>query len=906
MPKRVKEINPFHGGINNKDDQRDINETQLVEALNVKADSKGTLKVIGNLVQGGTAWTNSANSTSNVQPGFGLFRFSSDADASGNSGTDSNNTDYLIAWSETTEKFYWWNGTSWAEILNVSSAWSGNGKKPVFSYANGNLRVCDSNFDNATNENHWLGYIKRHIFKGSNSASNIAQWYSTPSSLTKPGSSTPGIKTAVIGSDSDTAADYISWVIGDCRLNTTEIHQYSLGDNDSDYTVSNAVAQNRLFEHPYLSSSNRILDLGFSNNLTGDNVFSGTSSARLSTSNGTYFDTAFNISTTGSVYITVKFRDQGAFDAFNGGYAVSSETTATFRNFKFKLYNSASSTTNYISWNVSAEDLSRNGVNDWHVLEFAYDEADENNLSGTAINQYAFEWDTTISKSGSDDFTSTVYALTVADMRTGDSEQTGNDLLGNRKLAYSYTYDDKKSESLLTDIETFNFGNNRYGYSKFIQAGARSITNKRVTGAVLYAYEDDEDPYMITELDFVKGIRGSWETEWPGTADSTSQWTSVGSNSVKSGGIYNDIIPLIETYAARNGYSHKQDSIDARYKSIVITNNRAYIGNVRIDGVNYPDRMIKSQAFDYDAFPEEGRSIEVVQQDGDSIVTLAAYADRLFQYKKNKLHVINITSEQEFLEDSHTGLGVKYPYHVVEMSTGIAWFNENGAYYFDGKQINNITNGLIDDEDWKDHVALAGAKAQIFYVPRQDKLIIVGGKNSSNELGRDFYEYTIYTGGWTRGEDILENTNYSNFVLDVDETVKTFKPSDGRFYTWSDTATTTRNKYQVITGDLIFDSSAVRKKIYSVHVTHKGLGAAKSLKCYGRADRAGTWTDLGQLNNYSDFTVQEFDVSGVNNARSFQVKIEYYDSDSGSGMSQVPIDFEINDINIVYRSKNVR
>jgi hypothetical protein len=226
--------------------------------------------------------------------------------------------------------------------------------------------------------------------------------------------------------------------------------------------------------------------------------------------------------------------------------------------------------------------------------------------------------------------------------------------------------------------------------------------------------------------------------------------------------------------------------------------------------------MIKSQAFDYDAFPEEGRSIEVVQQDGDSIVTLAAYADRLFQYKKNKLHVINITSEQEFLEDSHTGLGVKYPYHVVEMSTGIAWFNENGAYYFDGKQINNITNGLIDDETWKNHVALAGSKAQIFYVPRQDKLIIVGGAN-----GVDFYEYTIYTGGWTRGTFVFENTNYSNFVLDVDETVKTFKPSDGRFYTWSDTATTSRSDYKVITGDLIFDSSAVKKKIYSVHLTHK-------------------------------------------------------------------------------------
>ena len=131
-------------------------------------------------------------------------------------------------------------------------------------------------------------------------------------------------------------------------------------------------------------------------------------------------------------------------------------------------------------------------------------------------------------------------------------------------------------------------------------------------------------------------------------------------------------------------------------------------------------------------------------------------------------------------------------------------------------------------------------------------------------------------------------------------------PSDGKWRTWSDTATISKTDYEVITGDLVFDSSAVRKKIYSVHVTHKGLGAAKSIKCYGRADRAGTWTELGQLDNYSDFTVQEFDVSGDNNARSYQVRLKYYDSDASGALSTIPVGFEVNDINVVYRSKNVR
>ena len=916
MPKRVYEINPFHGGINSKDDQRDILETQLVEALNVKADSKGTLKLIGNLVSGGNDWATSADSSSGVHPGYGFFRFSSDANASGASGTDDNNTDYLIAYSEQVGKIYWWDGSAWAVAVDLSSPWSTSGSsgggKPTFSYANGAMRVSDANFNNTTNPNYWLGYVKRHNFKGCTGADNIAAWHANKAELTTP-TSGPNIKTSLMSASGDATADDITWVVATARLNTTEIHNYSLQDNSDKWWTSASsgdnifTAQNTLFENPYDATSRQI-DLAYAPDLSGDTVFSGSgylaigTTMQNSSANTQYFSSSFNIPTDGSLYMTVKLKDQKTFDAWNGGYAHSSETTVIFRNLKIYAMNvsNAADTDDYMSWTIPASKISLNDT-DWFVLELPYDEADQNDLGSNAINMLKWSWDVTVEKSGSDSIDTTIYALSVCDARVGDKGQQGTDLLGNRKFAYSYTYDDKRSESLLREIGTVNLGTKTDGYATLFQAGVKTYANKRITGAVLYAFEEDI-PYMIAELDFVKGLRGSWDTEWPGTSDTTTQFSTVDSSTTSgSTVIYNKTIPMVESYQARNGFSHKQDSIDARYKSIVITNNKAYVGNVYIDGVHYPDRMIKSQTFDYDAFPEEGRSIEVVKQDGDSIVTLAAYADRLFQYKNNKVHIINITSDQEFLEDSHTGLGVKYPYWVVEMSTGIAWFNENGAYYFDGKQINNITNGLIEDETWKTHVSSAGVKAQIFYIPKQDKIMVVGGTN-----GVDVYEYTIHTGGWTRAAGVFENTKYANYILDIDNTVKTFKPADGMWYTWSDTATVAKSDYEVITGDLVFDSSAVRKKIYSVHVTHKGLGAAKSMKCYGRADRAGTWTELGQLNNYTDFTVQEFDVSGVNNARSYQVRLKHYDSDSGGSVSTIPIGFEVNDINVVYRSKNVR
>ena len=913
MPKKVHEINPFHGGINNKDDQRDLTESQLVEALNVKADSKGTLKVIGNLVQSSTAWTSGANSSTNVSPGFGFYRFSSDAASDGASGLDTNSTNYLIAWSEDDEKAYWWNGSSWAEVVDLTSwtpANANGGRKPVFSYANGELRICDSNFNNLTNENHWLGHIKRHIFKTGGTSNvannNISEWFNTSAKLTSPDASQPAIQSTIIASDGATQAEDVTWSISNARdistlgaalsddnngVNAADAYRWEESSNgtNSEYTSGGQSSSllyraNRVLNsHPY-DSSGIVQNYRIAANLSGNDVWSESGFIKLNTTTATAFTSALTISPTGSIYVTMKLEDQASVDAWNGGMAVTSETTVVFRNLKIALWNAAPTqsgtsaptnmpTANYISWDVSASDLIINDTR-WFVLELPYDRAMHNDLSGTTINQIEFAWDTAVTKSGSDSYGSAyseyanLSAFYACDLRVGEEGLAGTDFLGNQKLSYSFTYGDKRSESLLTDIGVINMGVQENTYSPVFQVGVRSFTNKRITGACLYT-ELEDIPYLIAEVDFVKGLRGSWDTQWPGTDDTTTQWTNVATNSVKSNYTFNDSVPLVESFQARNGYNHKQDSISARYKSIVITNNRAYVGNVHIDGKHHPDKMIKSQTFDYDVFPEEGRSIEVVQQDGDSIITLAAYADRIFQYKKNKLHVVNITSEQEFLEDSHTGLGVSYPYHVVSMSSGIAWFNENGAYYFNGKGINNITNGLIDDEIWKDHVANAGDKAQIFYVPRQDKIMVVGGLN-----GVDVYEYTIYTEGWTKGSDILENTNYTNFSLDVDNIPKVFKPSTGYWYEWSNDSTILKDDYKVVTGDLVFDSSAVRKKIYSVHVTHRNTGGTNILEAFGRADRAGIWTNLGALNNYSDYTVQEFDVSGVNNARSYQVKIE--------------------------------
>ena len=88
--------------------------------------------------------------------------------------------------------------------------------------------------------------------------------------------------------------------------------------------------------------------------------------------------------------------------------------------------------------------------------------------------------------------------------------------------------------------------------------------------------------------------------------------------------------------------------------------------------------------------------------DGDSIVKLETFADRLFVFKKNTLHIINIAKDVEILESSHKGLGLDggNPCQSCLTKNGIAWINSSGAYYYNGQSIEPLTSNKIESF-WK-------------------------------------------------------------------------------------------------------------------------------------------------------------------------------------------------------------
>ena len=120
--------------------------------------------------------------------------------------------------------------------------------------------------------------------------------------------------------------------------------------------------------------------------------------------------------------------------------------------------------------------------------------------------------------------------------------------------------------------------------------------------------------------------------------------------------------------------------------------------------------------------------------------------------------------------------------------------------------------------------------------------------------------------------------------------------------------------FLVKTRDVDLGAPGVRKKIYKVYVTYKCTGDSNIVVTYGtnQGDCANEFSTtlstnysainagIGTLNTSSgDVAIAELKPSSsINNIYSFQLAF--------GSVGVVPVDFEINDITIIYRAKRVK
>jgi len=377
------------------------------------------------------------------------------------------------------------------------------------------------------------------------------------------------------------------------------------------------------------------------------------------------------------------------------------------------------------------------------------------------------------------------------------------------------------------------------------------------------------------------------------------------------------------TYGINSGLLENEKSVLSKYKTAVVVGRIVYIGGLEFqneDGSREVrgDAMIKSPVNKFDLFPLS-RLIEVTVQDGDNIIKLEEYADRILQFKKNKMHLINVSQELEFLEDTFVHKGVSHPAATCKTDFGIAWVNKLGCYLYDGQKVTNLLEKqgrqIIKESEWATFTA---NDPMIGYVPKKRQLIVVDDITTGDGTNDgECYIYDLVTQSWIRGfAATFADQKKTNFVTDWNGDL-VHAHTNGTILKWDD-ASDTSAKINLMTKDIDFGQPSVRKKVYKVYLTyrgdashvqvHYGVDGLAPASTFFVTNADGTTTGAGATAKCiahdvgtDDWVKAELKPGApVNNISSFRLKI------SGDGSNNINDDFEINDIAVVYRLKSIK
>ena len=892
MPKQTYKIESFHGGLNSNADPRDIKDDEASKLQNVKISKLGRLKTSGifSSVSLGTATT--------ILNNRGLFSYKSDRKLDG---TLSNET-FLALYDDNDSAI----DISDSDGFDDSVITTFDSDLPVFYVGDGNLRVGDGEFDNAIN-NKFFGYIEEDRFDGLNADSGSIGFVQSNQAILKPTLGHCLMSTPTAGSDSNgvnsSASEYIGNVAEGAGGDVVDVASVNLrvGFQYNSYRGGNAAYYNsitgaakadvdgtgNMSVYPLFGDNNIFID-GASDNASI--VLSETSSITLTEEKSILF-----------------------------GIWIDETNHAKFDDIEFRITETGTSPNTDLAWQFQPDEVK---ANSWNVFVCNLTSIIEGDATGVGLDS----WTLTVTRKGT-----TTLDFYFSGIVIGTNPSVSGFQPGEYTFHHTYLYDDEKQESTplqFIDVDsTYNFnsinivgGSVLFNFDSYINpynsGGGTYTLSKRITGSRLYyKVQENDNYYLIGEIDFVnKGLK--WLPEGQEMAYSMANTSNTSGNFLNKAAIIKGVSPatanLIDTFKTINGYGGSTGHIDAKFKTAVVHGRRTYIGNIRqpsgSDGKNFPDRMLKSMVNKFDVFPDTIGSVDVAINDGESIIKLEGFADRILQYKEKTLYIINISENVDFLEDTLVGKGCAFDYHVTKTDFGIAWFNKFGVYFFDGRQVLNLLEKdgrrLISEDDWEAFITDGEdgsaddtdmSSAHIAYIPRSREIFI------KNENG-DSYTYDFVLRAWIKGFQLfLDFGSNTNFVLDEDQDLIYLASSNKRKLKWNPNSTSS-GSFLYATKDIDFGQPHVKKKIHKLYVSYTSDGAGVVPVYYSVNGDTSLNTVAGAVSGMAlskpQWTVAEYKFN--NDAKScYSIRLQF-----GSGSPGA--DFEINDITIVYRLKNVK
>lgn len=992
MPKQIRHIGRFDGGMNTDYAPEDIAENQLIEAVGISVSKLGRIQTHGDI----KASSGIAAKEALDLAGYGLFTFDSDYNQSGAQTA----TKYLTKGDGSTVFIY--DGSSWVSSFDLGENKNTDASSTVatqlsFYAPNGDLRVADGIFNNSNNNANnptWYGYIPPKTYGPASSDADASVGGIWRDYLASVEGGYPrdanGIATNAFMANNDKSATTDLGSLNDGTVEWGARLTYAESSTAGTWQPSTDV--------DYKFYASYVYDNGQEGHPTPFKMYptlrdyTDGADAVVSSDTLKFVDTSSDanynyctVSRSGTT-VTVNTFDNAARDSaethnIEVGDTIIIEGSDSLRGIFTVTVDNDADTFTYehgTSGTVSAENAyySKVGTN----LSLFFNPATKVNIDtstafcfGGQLIGYTQTTDLDVSSDVATVNTTSAHGL-----------ETGDYVFVNCTTGGADAYDLLTTPVKITktDADTFT-----YTYPSSVSdttnkaATIWSAGNERIVGTRYYYSSSDEghgNLWILFDCDFEKGVKAYGLGKSEPTVSDYIPWVEILAEDAMYTGwtsaTTDDNLflypPKYETYESLNGYRH-DSKIQAKWKTAVIANGRAYIANIqrnqvatfnavsRTNGAQeysstttndpiFGDRIIKSPVGKYDVFPEENALELLGSDDGDEIVKLEAFADRLLVFKKNTLHILNISRDVEVLESSHKGLGLDNgkPHQSCLTSSGVAWINSKGAYHYNGQLIESLTDGKIEAL-WKGQPKSIGngSDETAFWLSDANDHPTIGYDESSNKIlcsktahsgGSDTEDILIYDmnlKAWTKMSNAMNNdvvkSNFGNYngMFIYHEDLASGSNDVTLKYSDTPSAVSTLSFY---TKPYHFGAPLQRKKIYKVYITYRcgdGSGADPSnvhVKYYVNGNTSALYdfttnssnpfmdnddsinlvSSVAELDdtdgNWETASLVPATSSEANNIKSFGLK---FFNESGEN---VDADFEINDISIVHRIKSAK
>jgi len=241
MAKQIYKLNQFHGGLNNSSSPRDLDETEFVDLVDVMVDEIGQIRMMGGTTEHvSTSGTVTDEPTVTVNPGKGLFSFSSDYKGADGTVSDAiGEVDYIALFNnDSNATFYIYESSTpkWGSSAPIDLGGATAADPSVF-VVDGALRISDGSAT-ADNVNKWYGYLDHKFYQTAAGTQEVtlASWEVTNQKL------------AAFSDLPVTLALHNSQTVGP---GNNDIDPSSLNDSTSKLTISYWTAEDGLWNGRY-------------------------------------------------------------------------------------------------------------------------------------------------------------------------------------------------------------------------------------------------------------------------------------------------------------------------------------------------------------------------------------------------------------------------------------------------------------------------------------------------------------------------------------------------------------------------------------------------------------------------------------------------------------------------------